>query len=318
MYKCKYCSKEYDHKSSKFTHQKVCPRRNAVPIEIKAKTKPAEPQTVNNTNNTNNTNNVTNNITNSGNVTNVYIVVNQTPSKDLDVYKILKEQLGQDGAVNLLNGCLSLKDPMAIIKELFMKGVPDDHTVACDGHEFRYLDGEKVVNDDGTKIIPMMLEPVQKAMILAVNDVIIENVKGGTLDMLYDVYDIGGLQRNLIEIGGKKVVSNVKTEFTGTLRNPDHKFFKTKLDASITATSCSHRTEDGRLACRICEESGKNITFADSSGLYKHRKKVHASEIKPTDVTKQKLSPVNKIDELQKQLKNLADKMDALVKLNNT
>jgi len=218
MYKCEYCKRIYQRRSSLSQHRKKCIHK---PTDINDITKLLEStrakqeeqhkliqqqqhqkaaEMLNNEKFLNavrqiireETNRLPQNITN--NITNV-IITKHLPDC---FYQALVDKLGAVETNKFLNITAAENKPIEIYKKLYPSGIKSENPVIYENDNFKYLKDNQVVADNS--IIKQIARKIQAAMLMASSSLINESIKINKTNQLYDIYDIGQIQKNLTDI----------------------------------------------------------------------------------------------------------------------
>jgi hypothetical protein len=143
----------------------------------------------------------------------------------LDMYNDMISRYGREEAVSFLTKSAVTGDSLDVIKKLYLDGVsPEKYPIACRNyHHFRYLNDKREVIDDngGSSVQKLFTSRAHKAMILATNEMIAQQIASGSTDLLYRENEIGNVQECLT------MVHNIDIDrLAGMINNPNHPFFK--------------------------------------------------------------------------------------------
>lgn len=158
---------------------------------------------------------------------NNWIIVGQ------DMYADMVGRYGKEEAVNFLTKSAMSGDSLSVIKKVYLDGVkPDQYPIACrDYRHFRYLNDKYQVVDDngGSDVQRIFADRAHKAMVVATNTMIQDNLASDSVDSLYKTYDIGGMQDNLTHmIDGSHInETEMIDRLANITNNPNHPFFTT-------------------------------------------------------------------------------------------
>lgn len=193
MKKCDYCLKEYWQKHLS-RHRKSCIYKSTPKIERKVDMTEmmAEMRDELMTEMRNEMKTAIKNVKTTT-INNNIIITQELP---VSIYDELIKKLGKEGAVNGLNEGSSVNDLLVGYKMLYPSKKKVDHPIIYEGEGFKYLKNGDVICDD--KILELVVENLQRAMLYASSEMIRENIKKGMTDRLYDFYDIGNIQRNVM------------------------------------------------------------------------------------------------------------------------
>ena len=214
MYQCKFCYKQYKQKRSQLKHQKECKIMQGALITPKQ-----PPKTVENNNNILLTSinhllkkhmdridkridekigkiETPKQIINNNNIINNVTITQKLPKC---IFSELVNRMGQQKAVNMINLYSAKNEPLKIYKELYPSKILEDNPVIFENNSFKFLaeDGE-IVYDQA--IIQQIADNVQAAMLYASSHLIDESLKLNSTKRLFELYDIGSVQRNVRKI----------------------------------------------------------------------------------------------------------------------
>jgi len=116
-------------------------------------------------------------------------------------YQALLDKIGNNGLLSLLDvDDLNVVD---IYKKIFPSNKIADNPVVYHDQDFKYLNdaGEIISGDD---IIDIIARNIQTALLHASNSLISESLKTNCTNNLYDVYDIGKIQRGISDVNQMK------------------------------------------------------------------------------------------------------------------
>ena len=115
---------------------------------------------------------------------------------------------------------------------MYLDGVsPEKYPIACKNyHHFRYLnDKREVIDDDGgSSVQKLFTARAHKAMVMATNEMIEQQLASGSIDALFRDHDIGDVQGRLT------MMHNIDIHRLATMiNNPNHPFFR-DADEEVT------------------------------------------------------------------------------------
>ena len=237
MYKCSFCHNSYSHKVALHNHKKICgfdkkpiislrPKKTVeknsddLITVIKQMNDKMDRMNQNVSKNINEMNRKIDNINEKSthtvnNVSTNVSIVNNIITERLPkcFYTALIDKLGKKKAVNLVNLAASKNCPIDIYKELFPSCKMADNPVIFEGNTFKFLSDEgEIVCDDS--IIDRIVNNVQTAMLYASSDLIKESLAINKTKQLYELYDIGSIQRNVrkIKLIKKQLIEYIKKQ----------------------------------------------------------------------------------------------------------
>jgi hypothetical protein len=143
-----------------------------------------------------------------------------------NIYDDLVNKMGKKDAVDFLVRAANDNNPLSVIDKLYLgDDSRDNWPIAYKEGVYKYLnkDREMIIDETGSKI-GELFGKVHNAMIQAVSEVINQNLSGGTVEGMYDTYNMLKIQRNLYKICGRTEILCSKLQ--SKVKNPVHPFFQ--------------------------------------------------------------------------------------------
>lgn len=155
-----------------------------------------------------------------------------------NIYSDLTTKIGKEPAIKLLMDAAAKNNPQKVLEQYFDRSQPNAYPIACANREgtdgFRYYDSDnQIVNDKEGQITQVLTQRIQTAMLHAANALITQCISEGNIDQLYDMYDIGSVQRNLATMNS----SDIKGALVNLTFNPQHQLFRDDIEPMITINS---------------------------------------------------------------------------------
>ena len=153
---------------------------------------------------------VNNNINNNLSITNNINITEKIPKC---FYSELVDRLGKKNAVNFINLHSAKNDPIKIYQELFPSKNLSENPVLYENRQFKYLDSSGELTY-GPEIIDKITDHIQVAMLYASSSLIDESLKMNSTKRLFELYDIGSIQRNVRKVKyiKQQVLEYIKTQ----------------------------------------------------------------------------------------------------------
>lgn len=209
---CIYCNKQFNHRSNKYAHQKKCymnPNHNSSVNII-------NPTVFNE----NGSSPPINQITNSNNFFNIFKKIHS-----IDPYHDLIDVMGYDNAINFITICILQCNPLNIFKKIYT--ITSLYPIVLRDYHYRYSNGTELIDTiNGHNIINLIIDKIHIAMIKANIEIINKKLINNDLNYLYDVYEIGKVQNNLMKL--MKLQNKLKKEFDYLITVKDHPYYNYK------------------------------------------------------------------------------------------
>ncbi len=145
---------------------------------------------------------------------------------------IFNEYRSKEDAINSLISAIIQCNPILIIKSLFFSVQYNQYPIILTNGHYRYAYKNEVIDTmNGIAILNILLYKVHNAMIRANIEVISRRINTGELNYLYDNYDIGRVQNNLLKMINKHLIKKIKKDFDRLIEINDysHPFLLNKI-----------------------------------------------------------------------------------------
>ncbi len=143
------------------------------------------------------------------------------PPFDIDPYNDLVSIMGYENAINFITICILQCNPLNIFKKIY--AITASYPIVLRDYHYRYSNGTELIDTvDGHKIIRLIIDKIHMAMIKVNIDIINKRLNSNDINYLYDVYEIGKIQTNLIKL--MKLNKKIKKEFDSLITVNEHPY----------------------------------------------------------------------------------------------